>query len=198
MRRESWLRSWIFRSEMRLAWPATNVAIDTMSASAATSTLGSRYHLRLCLAASTWRRSTSSSVTATRRRNVSSSALSASSDWPGCPTSSVISATGRLLQGARLSASYHRQARGLLSPTSRSTRHREAPNPVLGCAIRTLAAELRRTGRADQATTIKYTRWALLKNPPELTSDQRTTLAAIAKDNVAHCIGPTCSKNNSA
>ncbi|HSZ30773.1 MAG TPA: transposase, partial [Pseudonocardiaceae bacterium] len=50
---------------------------------------------------------------------------------------------------------------------------------------RALAAQLRRTGRADQATTIKKTRWALLKNPPELTSDQRTTLAAIAKDNGA-------------
>jgi transposase len=50
---------------------------------------------------------------------------------------------------------------------------------------RALAAQLRRTGRADQATTIKATRWALLKNPPELTNDQRTTLAAIAKDNGA-------------
>ena len=50
---------------------------------------------------------------------------------------------------------------------------------------RALAAQLRRTGRAERATTIKKTRWALLKNPPELTSDQRTTLAAIAKDNGA-------------
>jgi transposase len=50
---------------------------------------------------------------------------------------------------------------------------------------RSLAAQLRRTGRADQATTIKKTRWALLKNPPELTGDQRTTLAAIAQDNGA-------------
>ena len=50
---------------------------------------------------------------------------------------------------------------------------------------RSLAAQLRRTGRPDQATTIKHTRWALLKNPPELTGDQRTTLAAIAKDNGA-------------
>ena len=48
---------------------------------------------------------------------------------------------------------------------------------------RGLAAQLRRTGRVDQATTIKKTRWALLKNPPELTGDQRTTLAAITKDN---------------
>jgi transposase len=50
---------------------------------------------------------------------------------------------------------------------------------------RALAAQLRRTGHPDQATTIKHTRWALLKNPPELTGDQRTTLAAIAKDNGA-------------
>jgi transposase len=50
---------------------------------------------------------------------------------------------------------------------------------------RSLAAQLRRTGHPDQATTIKHTRWALLKNPPDLTGDQRTTLAAIAKDNGA-------------
>jgi transposase len=50
---------------------------------------------------------------------------------------------------------------------------------------RGLAAQLRRTGRADQATTIKHTHWALLKNPPHLTGEQRTTLAAIAKDNGA-------------
>jgi transposase len=50
---------------------------------------------------------------------------------------------------------------------------------------RGLAAQLRRTGHPDQATTIKHTRWALLKNPPDLTGEQRTTLAAIAKDNGA-------------
>jgi transposase len=48
---------------------------------------------------------------------------------------------------------------------------------------RGLAAQLRRTGRAEQATTIKHTRWALLKNPPDLTGDQRTTLAGIQADN---------------
>jgi transposase len=48
---------------------------------------------------------------------------------------------------------------------------------------RALAAQLRRTGRAEQATTIKHTRWALLKNPPALTGEQRTTLAAIQADN---------------
>jgi len=50
---------------------------------------------------------------------------------------------------------------------------------------RGLAAQLRRTGRAGQASTIKATRWSLLKNPPDLTGDQRTTLAAIAQDNGA-------------
>ncbi|MGH3857972.1 MAG: ISL3 family transposase [Pseudonocardiaceae bacterium] len=50
---------------------------------------------------------------------------------------------------------------------------------------RRLAAELRRTGRAEQATTIKHTRWALLKNPPNLTGDQRTALAGIQADNGA-------------
>lgn len=50
-------------------------------------------------------------------------------------------------------------------------------------ARRRLAAELRRTGHAEQATTIKHTRWALLKNPPDLTGEQRTTLASIQADN---------------
>ena len=54
---------------------------------------------------------------------------------------------------------------------------------ALDALRRGLAAQLRRTGHPDQATTIKHTQWALLKNPPNLTSDQRTTLAAIAKDN---------------
>ncbi len=48
---------------------------------------------------------------------------------------------------------------------------------------RGLAAELRRGGRADQAATIKNTRWALLRNPQSLNTDQRTTLAAIADTN---------------
>jgi hypothetical protein len=47
---------------------------------------------------------------------------------------------------------------------------------------RSLAAQ---AGHPDQATTITHTRWALLNNPPELTGEQRTTLAAIAKDNGA-------------
>jgi Transposase and inactivated derivatives len=48
---------------------------------------------------------------------------------------------------------------------------------------RRLAARLRDAGRAEQAATIKHTRWALLKNPPKLTGEQRTTLAAIQADN---------------
>lgn len=48
---------------------------------------------------------------------------------------------------------------------------------------RRLAAGLGRDGRAEQAATIKNTRWALLKNPPRLTREQRTTLAAIQADN---------------
>jgi transposase len=54
---------------------------------------------------------------------------------------------------------------------------RRAP-PVTGHRVR-------RTGHPDQATTIKAPRWALLKNPPDRTGEQRTTLAAIAKDNGA-------------
>jgi transposase len=48
---------------------------------------------------------------------------------------------------------------------------------------RTLAASLRRTGRAEQAASIKHTRWALLKNPESLSADQRTTLAAVQATN---------------
>jgi transposase len=48
---------------------------------------------------------------------------------------------------------------------------------------RGLAAELRRDGRADQAATIKNTRWALLRNPRSLSVDQRTTLAGIQATN---------------
>ncbi|MCA1822579.1 MAG: ISL3 family transposase [Pseudonocardia sp.] len=43
--------------------------------------------------------------------------------------------------------------------------------------------QLRRDGKTDQATTLKNSRWALLKNPPDLTGDQRTTVATIAKTN---------------
>jgi transposase len=48
---------------------------------------------------------------------------------------------------------------------------------------RGLAAELRRGGRAGEASTIKSSRWALLKNPRSLSTDQRTTLAGIAATN---------------
>lgn len=42
---------------------------------------------------------------------------------------------------------------------------------------------LRGQGNTDQASDIKGTRWAVLKNPGNLTGEQRTTLAAIAKTN---------------
>ena len=48
---------------------------------------------------------------------------------------------------------------------------------------RGLGAELRRGGRAEEAATIKNTRWALLKNPDRLSTDQRTTLAGIQATN---------------
>lgn len=43
--------------------------------------------------------------------------------------------------------------------------------------------QLRAAGDTATATSIKNTRWALLKNPPDLTSDQKTTIAIIAKVN---------------
>jgi len=46
-----------------------------------------------------------------------------------------------------------------------------------------VAAGLRRDGHAEQAASIKHTRWALLKNPELLTGDQRSTLAAIQATN---------------
>ncbi len=45
--------------------------------------------------------------------------------------------------------------------------------------------DLRRTGRRDQAKTLKGSRWALVKNPGDLTGEQRTTLAGIATTNKA-------------
>ena len=48
---------------------------------------------------------------------------------------------------------------------------------------RGLAGELRRGGRAEEAATIKNTRWALLKNPRTLSTDQRSTLAGIQATN---------------
>lgn len=43
--------------------------------------------------------------------------------------------------------------------------------------------ELRRTGRAEQAASLKGSRWALVKNPQDLTGEQHTTLASIATTN---------------
>lgn len=45
--------------------------------------------------------------------------------------------------------------------------------------------ELRRAGRHSQAATLKGTRWALVKNPEDLTIDQRSTLAEITQTNKA-------------
>lgn len=43
--------------------------------------------------------------------------------------------------------------------------------------------DLRRGGRAEQASSLKGSRWALVKNPADLTGEQRTTLAGIANTN---------------
>lgn len=48
---------------------------------------------------------------------------------------------------------------------------------------RDLAGELRRAGAHDAAAGLKGTRWALIKNPFDLTTTQRTTLAGLAKTN---------------
>ena len=48
---------------------------------------------------------------------------------------------------------------------------------------RGLVNDLRSSGKPDQAKSLKGSRWALLKNPHELTVDQRTTLAGIAATN---------------
>src|SRR5256885_15862504 len=46
-----------------------------------------------------------------------------------------------------------------------------------------MAQGLRASGCHDQPAALRSTRGALLKNPPNLTGDQRTTLAGIAKAN---------------
>lgn len=48
---------------------------------------------------------------------------------------------------------------------------------------RGLVGDLRRAGGKDRAAQMKGTRWALLKNPGDLTGEQRTTLAWIATAN---------------
>ena len=54
---------------------------------------------------------------------------------------------------------------------------------ALDAVRRGLWNQLRRDGKTDQAKALKNSRWALLKNPPDLTGDQRTTVATIAKTN---------------
>lgn len=56
---------------------------------------------------------------------------------------------------------------------------------ALDAVRRDLWNELRRTGRDEQAATLKGSRWALVKNPGDLTGEQRTTLAGIAVTNKA-------------
>lgn len=48
---------------------------------------------------------------------------------------------------------------------------------------RRLQGDLARAGRPEQAKSLKGSRWALLKNMLELTSDQKATLAGIQRDN---------------
>ena len=48
---------------------------------------------------------------------------------------------------------------------------------------RTMWNTLRGEGNTDQASDLKGTRWAVLKNPEDLTGEQRTTIATIAKTN---------------
>ena len=54
---------------------------------------------------------------------------------------------------------------------------------ALDALRRRLAGELRAGGKDGQAATIKHTRWALVKNPADLTPGQRGTLAQIAAGN---------------
>lgn len=50
---------------------------------------------------------------------------------------------------------------------------------------RTMWNKLRATGKPDLAHTLKHARWALWKNPENLTAAQTTSLAAIQRDNEA-------------
>jgi len=54
---------------------------------------------------------------------------------------------------------------------------------ALDAVRRGLWNQLRRDAKTDQATALKNSRWALLKNPPERTADHRTTVATIATTN---------------
>jgi transposase len=54
---------------------------------------------------------------------------------------------------------------------------------ALDAARRGMWNQLRAAGRTDQAKALKGTRWALLRNPRNQSSDQRTTVAAIATIN---------------
>jgi transposase len=61
---------------------------------------------------------------------------------------------------------------------------------------RAMVNRLRAGGHDDEAAALKGSRWALLKNPPKFTGNQRTTLAGIAKANGGLYRAPTCSKSS--
>ncbi len=54
---------------------------------------------------------------------------------------------------------------------------------ALDAVRRTMVNRLREGGHTEEAAALKGSRWALLKNPPNLTGDQRSTLAGIARAN---------------
>jgi transposase len=54
---------------------------------------------------------------------------------------------------------------------------------ALDAVRRGMWKQLRAVGNKDQATALKGTRWALLRNPHNQTGDQRTTVASIAATN---------------
>lgn len=56
-------------------------------------------------------------------------------------------------------------------------------NEALTELRRDLARDLKAAGRRDDAATLKGSRWVLIRNPDQLSPDQRGRLAAIAKDN---------------
>jgi transposase len=56
-------------------------------------------------------------------------------------------------------------------------------NEALTELRRQTAHQLKTAGRAADAVTLKGSRWALVKNPEDLTPDQRAKIAQIAKDN---------------
>lgn len=54
---------------------------------------------------------------------------------------------------------------------------------ALDAVRRAMVTHLKHTGQHEEAQALKGSRWALLRNPPNLTGDQRATLASIATAN---------------